>query len=133
MPTYNADRRFSRPHGTLLLAVAMDPKLIGKRIAQARERKGWTQLAMALEANVSPSTVQRWESGKLPPVRELMRISELLGVEPEQLVEVEPTQDDQIGALEAKLAEVLRSQARQEKLLRKLLGRGGGESSQAAG
>jgi DNA-binding XRE family transcriptional regulator len=54
-------------HGTLLLAVSLEPREIGQRIRLARERKGWTQLAFALEADVSPSTVQRWEGGKLSP------------------------------------------------------------------
>lgn len=106
MVTYIADRRWTRAHGTLLLAVAMDPKEIGKRIAAARTRRGWTQLAFALEADVSPSTVQRWESGKLPPVRELMRVAELLEVEPEQLVELEPTGDDQLAALRGEVGEL---------------------------
>jgi transcriptional regulator with XRE-family HTH domain len=35
-------------------------------------------LEFALKAHVSPSAVTRWESGKLPPVRELMRIADLL-------------------------------------------------------
>lgn len=67
--------------------MSLKPEEIGQRIAQARERKGWTQMAFALEANVSMSSVQRWERGKLPPVRELIRIAEVLGVATEDLVE----------------------------------------------
>lgn len=88
MPSH-AETQFAGFRGTLLLAVSLEPREIGKRIAKAREKRGWTQLAFALEANVSPSTVQRWESGKLPPVRELMRVADLLGVEAEELVEPE--------------------------------------------
>jgi transcriptional regulator with XRE-family HTH domain len=104
--SYIADRQWTPAHGTLLLAVAMDPKQIGRRIADARKRKGWTQLTFAIEASISPSTVQRWESGQLPPVRELMRVAELLDVEPEQLVEIEPTGEDQLVALRAEVAEL---------------------------
>lgn len=101
-----ADRQWTPTHGTLLLAVALEPREIGKRIATAREKKGWTQLTFALEADVSPSTVQRWESGKLPPVRELIRIAELLEVEPEQLVELEATGEDQLAALRGEVGEL---------------------------
>jgi transcriptional regulator with XRE-family HTH domain len=73
---------------------------------------GWTQLAFALEADVSPSTVTRWESGKLPPVRELMRIAELLGVSPEELVEPgDEGGEGRIAKLESELAETQRALA----------------------
>ena len=116
MPTHNVTTHWTATHGTLLLAVAMEPKEIGKRIAAARQRKGWTQLKFALEANVSPSTTQRWEGGQLPPVRELMRIAELLDVEPEVLVEIEPTSDDQLEKLREEVAALHRDVA---KLLRR--------------
>lgn len=100
-----ASSQWTRAHGTLLLAVSLEPKEIGRRIAAARARKGWTQLAFALEADVSPSTVTRWESGKLPPVRELIRIAELLEVSPEELVEPDdPEREERIEHLENELA-----------------------------
>lgn len=105
----NAVTHWTRAHGTLLLAVSLEPTEIGRRIAQARDRKGWTQLAFALEADVSPSTVTRWEAGKLPPIRELMRIAELLGVNPEQLVEPEPkaaSQADELRLLRTEIQEL---------------------------
>lgn len=71
----------------VLLAVAIAPEEIGRRVKAARERKHWTQLEFAREANVSPSTVQRWERGQLPPVRELVRVAPLLDVEVDELVE----------------------------------------------
>lgn len=82
-----AATQWTTVRGTLLLAVSLEPKEIGRRIASARERRGLTQLAFALEANVSPSTITRWEAGKLPPVRELMRIADLLEIDPSELVE----------------------------------------------
>ncbi len=85
----------------LLLVMSLDPKEIGGRIAAARDRQGWTQMDLANEANVSMSTVARWESGKLPPVRELIRVAEVLGVEPDYLVEGAPQyqQEDTPSAL----------------------------------
>lgn len=89
--------------------MSIEPKEIGARIAAARARKGWTQLAFALEADVSPSSITRWESGKLPPVRELMRIADLLGVDADELVEDPPTRDDdeRLDRLESTLGQVL--------------------------
>jgi len=102
--------------GSLLLATVMEPKEIGKRIQAARKRKNLTQLAFALEANVSPSSVARWERGHLPSVRELIRVAGLLDVEPEQLVEVEPTAENQMDALRGEVAEL-------HAMLAELLGR----------
>jgi len=95
-----------RSFRTLLLAVSIEPQEIGKRIRAARERRGWTQMDFANEAHVSMSSVQRWERGDLPPVRELIRLSGVLGVDPEQLVELEPTGEDQLSALRGELVEV---------------------------
>lgn len=108
--------RWTPPRGKLLLAVAMEPHEIGQRIAEARTRKGWTQMAFALQANVSMSTVTRWEGGKLPPVRELIRIAGILEVEPESLVEPNPTPDSELQHLREEVAEL-------HAMLAELLGR----------
>lgn len=93
-------RHITDHYGTLLLAVTLEPREVGKRIAAARNRKGWTQLDFALEASVSPSSVQRWEGGKLPPIRELMRIADLLEISAADLVEMEvPTHDADLGEI----------------------------------
>lgn len=94
----NVATTWTRDHSKLLLAMALSPAEVGKRIKQAREQQGWTQLDFALEAHVSPSSVARWEAGKLPPVRELFRIAELLEVEVDQLVEPAPSQSDGLPA-----------------------------------
>jgi len=90
----------------LLLAVSIEPQEIGQRLRGARERKGWTQMQFANEAHVSLSSIQRWERGSLPPIRELIRLAGVLDVDPEQLVEVEPTSDDQIADLREEVAEL---------------------------
>jgi transcriptional regulator with XRE-family HTH domain len=118
------------PHfAKFLLAVAIEPKEIGRRIKTARNRKGWTQLQFAYEANVSPSSVQRWEGGQLPPVRELMRVADVLGVSADEFVEPEVSQDEdrlrtivqeEVSELQAQLGRILEllqepSQSRREK------------------
>ena len=104
---HNTATQFAPIHGTLMLPVSFEPQEIGQRVAAARTRKGWTQLQFAMEANVSPSTVARWEAGKLPPVRELVRIAEVLGVDVNEFVE--PAVNEEAGRLsgiERELGEV---------------------------
>lgn len=95
--------------GRLSLVVALEPKEVGARIRAAREAKLWKQLEFALKAGVSVS-VYRWEHGKLPDVRELMRVADLLDVPTTYLVEDVPSislGEDHFVRLEAKLDEVL--------------------------
>ena len=110
--------QWTTAHGKLLLGVAMDPHEIGQRIAEARVRKGWTQMEFAIEAHVSISTVTRWEGGKLPPVRELIRAAGVLGIAPERLVEPSPTSESEVHALRGEIAGVREIVERVEKLLR---------------
>jgi transcriptional regulator with XRE-family HTH domain len=60
------------------VATGMDPAEIGRRIKSARHARLWTQAQFATAASVSLSTIARWESGKLPSVRELVRVADLL-------------------------------------------------------
>lgn len=83
----------------------MEPKEIGQRLKAAREAARLSQLDFAIKADVSPSTVSRWERGFLPKVRELMRVAELLGIDPEQLVEQTPTEDARLVLLERRVEE----------------------------
>lgn len=106
--SYNAPTQWTTANSTLLLGVALAPRDIGLRIKAARERKHWTQHQFATEANVSMSTISRWETGNLPPVRELIRVAGVLEIEPEQLVEP-PAQPesftDRLRAVEERLAD----------------------------
>jgi transcriptional regulator with XRE-family HTH domain len=104
-------------YGSVLLAVAIAPEEIGEKIKAARKRRHWTQLAFALEAHVSPSSVARWEAGGLPPVRELIRIAEVLGIPAEQLVEPEP---DDVSDREFFAATVREMRATQDQILDEL-------------
>ncbi len=78
--------------------MSLNAQEVGRRLAKAREAKLWTQLEFAAAANVSPSTIQRWEAGKLPPVRELIRVAGLLDIDAEQLVEA-PAEEDRPQAV----------------------------------
>ena len=54
--------------------------ITGKRIAAAREAKGWNQSELARALSVSPQSVQAWESGKnVPRPQRMKQLSELLG------------------------------------------------------
>lgn len=97
-----AGRRSARDYGTLLLASQMEPQEIGANIRRARTQRGWTQLAFAVQAGTSVSTIQRWEAGHLPPVRELYRIADLLGIEVSELVE-DPTEMGGLPSLREEL------------------------------
>lgn len=59
----------------------------------------------AHEARVSISSVQRWEHGTMPPVRELIRLAGVLGIDAEQLVEVAPTDQDVLAEIERRVEE----------------------------
>lgn len=60
---------------------------IGKRIALARELRGWNQSELAREMNVTPQSVQAWESGKnVPRPQKMTRLAEVLGVRVGELV-----------------------------------------------
>ena len=101
--------QIARSNGRLHAIVPLDPKDVGRRLATARQRKHWTQLEFALKIGRSPASVSRWERGFLPPVRELMRIAEVLGIEPAELVEERSESaglEEQISALQEIVAEL---------------------------
>jgi transcriptional regulator with XRE-family HTH domain len=83
-----------------------DERRIGARLAGAREGLGLTQTSLAINAGVSVSSVQRWESGRLPPIRELIRIAGILEIPPSELVEFEETTADHLAAIRVELAEI---------------------------
>ncbi|MFC0709231.1 XRE family transcriptional regulator [Azorhizophilus paspali] len=53
---------------------------IGKRIALAREEKGWNQSELARQLGVKPQSVQAWEAGRnVPRPQKMQQMSRLLG------------------------------------------------------
>lgn len=86
----------------------LSPEEIGKRIARARETKepkSWSQFDLAIALGVSPSTVYRWEKGKLPSVNELMRLAEVLEQPHDYFLEP-PERQTTLSAIEQQVADL---------------------------
>ena len=62
--------------------------MVGRKLAAIRERRMWTQVRLAEEAGVSPTTVSGIESGRIsrPRFGTLRKLARALGVEPEELI-----------------------------------------------
>ena len=59
----------------------MTKEELGRRIAAARESKGWHQSDLAEALGVEPPSVSRWETGKSKPSSDrIPKIAEILGV-----------------------------------------------------
>jgi len=59
----------------------LSPEEVGARIVRARDEKKpkpWAQLDLAVALGVSPSSIYRWEKGRLPSMNELIRVAEVL-------------------------------------------------------
>lgn len=55
-------------------------------IKELRERKGWTQLQLANEISVTPSTIYNWERGRfVPRVGQLRDLAKVLGVRMDEI------------------------------------------------
>lgn len=60
---------------------------IGARLRTAREATERTRLALALEVGVTPSTIQRWESGEGSiKADRLLTLADVLNVDPTWLL-----------------------------------------------
>lgn len=95
-----------------------DPKLIGKRIQQARRRKGLTQLQLAVAAQITNASVSRLENGvQVPRSGTALRLAKALDVDVVDLVGsthvVEKTQletiGDQLARVELKLDQIVKA------------------------
>jgi transcriptional regulator with XRE-family HTH domain len=58
-------------------AIPEEQRLVGARIAQARQASGLTQRALAAELSVTTRTVINYESGVTIPYKHLQKIAEL--------------------------------------------------------
>ncbi len=66
----------------------MERSAVGRNLAEVREGRMWTQVRLAREAGVSPTTVSGIESGRIsrPHFGTLRKLAGALGVEPERLL-----------------------------------------------
>ncbi len=64
----------------------MERSTVGRTLVVIRERRMWTQVRLAREAGVSPTTVSGIESGRIsrPHFGTLRKLARALGVEPEE-------------------------------------------------
>ncbi|TGE36910.1 XRE family transcriptional regulator [Desulfosporosinus fructosivorans] len=60
--------------------------MVGKRIAELREEKGWTQKQLAKTTGLSKSYIAAIEEGKHPGLKTVAIIAEALGVEARTLL-----------------------------------------------
>lgn len=75
----------------------MDLKIFGRRVAQLRNLKGWTQDRLADEVGVSRQQVQNWEYGlKGTTTKRLLSLCNALGVTPEQFWDSDYTPGDDL-------------------------------------
>jgi transcriptional regulator with XRE-family HTH domain len=100
--------------GETLAPMPLSPEEVGARIVHAREAKmpkPWSQFDLALAMGVSPSTIYRWEKGKLPSMNELMRLADVLDVPLDHFTEPPERQaalSDLLDLLESSRAEAER-------------------------
>ncbi len=66
----------------------MERDVVGRNLEAARRRRMWTQVRLAEEAGVSPTTVSGIESGRIsrPHFGTLGKLAGALGVEPQELL-----------------------------------------------
>jgi len=88
-----------------MLPVPLSPKEVGTRIRRARESRGWSRFDLAIAMEASPSSIQRWEEGKLPSVNKLVRLSEVLEKPADYLTEP-PERQTELADLRRALAEL---------------------------
>ena len=61
--------------------------MLGKRIAETRQKQGWSQAEFAERLHISPSTVGMYEQGRRePPIDVLFAMSEEFGVTIDYLI-----------------------------------------------
>ena len=58
----------------------MEINAVGKRIAELRKNKGWSQMELAEQLNVSDKTVSKWENGGLPGIDLFPKLSKIFNV-----------------------------------------------------
>ena len=96
--------------GEKIRAMGLTPEEVGARIVSAREEmrpKPWSQFDLAIALGVSPSTIYRWEKGKLPSVNELIRLASVLDKPADYFTEL-PARQHELADLGERLDLILR-------------------------
>ena len=77
----------------------MERQTVGTNLTVIRERRMWTQVRLAKEAGVSPTTVSGIETGRIsrPHFGTLRRLADALGVDPQALLSSEQTFSAEFG------------------------------------
>jgi transcriptional regulator with XRE-family HTH domain len=77
----------------------MERRTIGTNLTVIRERRMWTQVRLAKEAGVSPTTVSGIETGRIsrPHFGTLRRLANALGVDPQALLSPERSFSAEFG------------------------------------
>ena len=95
---------------------------VGKRVAQARKERGWTQEQLAENVGIEPVTMSRWETGdRALSISTLSAISGCLEVSLGDLLDTErPVPQSELAPEEAELLRLFRSlpPSRQDIVLR---------------
>ena len=66
--------------------------MLGKRIAELRLGRGWSQVELARQLRVAKQTVSNWENENIQPsIEMLVRIAKLLGVTTDYLLGLDDT------------------------------------------
>ena len=52
------------------------------KVLKARKKLGWTQLKLAQEADVTPQTILKIESGEIPSLKTLIKVAKALNEAP---------------------------------------------------
>lgn len=93
----------------------MNIELLGNRIQQFREASGLTQEELASQAGISIKHISVLERGlKIPRLATFLKIAEVLGVTPNDLLSDGEASSDYIKAIEARVAPL--SPEKQEKI-----------------
>jgi len=70
---------------------------VGRRIAELRQKQGWTQRETAERLRIEEQSLQRFERGANLTLRTLVKLAKIFGVEPQALFEAARPQERRPG------------------------------------
>lgn len=61
--------------------------MLGKRILEQRQMRGWSQVELARRLHLAKQTISNWENGNIQPsIEMLLHLSDLFGVSTDYLL-----------------------------------------------